>query len=133
MLERMTGTRVVSTQVGLESLLADSRWPAGRRTIRFAFDELLTFGELDESFVKSCDPHAIIVEETSFFAVSLSPDEGSRLLENHCEWEPPSEDSFPTQAQGAVAGIPTKILFEQAQWLFVVQSPYVKEFEERVF
>ncbi|MCA9775615.1 MAG: hypothetical protein KC800_02830 [Candidatus Eremiobacteraeota bacterium] len=123
----------MSTQEGVESLLADARWPTSQKTIRFAFDELLTFGELDQGFVKSCDPYAIVVEETSFFAVSLSPEEGSRLLESHCEWEPPAEESFPTQAQGAVAGVPTKILFSSDSWLFVVQSPYVKEFEERVF
>ena len=133
MLERMEGTRVVSTEEALDSMLSDPDWPTGRPTLRFAFDELLTFGPLDDELVKCRDPHAIITEEASFFGIKLSPEQGARLLEAHCEWAPPPLDRLPAQAQGAVAGVPTKILFHQTHWLFVVQSPYVADFEERVF
>lgn len=133
MLERMIGTRVVSTEKALDSMLSDPAWPAGQDTLRFAFDELLTFGPLDETFIKGRDPHAIVTEDASFFGIKLSPERGALLLESHCEWAPPSSDSWPAQAQGAIAGVPTKVLFSEARWLFVVQSPYVADFEERVF
>ena len=129
----MIGTRVVSTEESLESMLSDPNWPGSQPTLRFAFDELLTLGPLEESLVKSRDPHAIVTEDASFFGIKLSPEKGARLLEAHCEWTPPPPDRWPAQAQGAVAGVPTKILFHHTHWLLVVQSPYVAEFEERVF
>jgi hypothetical protein len=129
-LERMTGTRVVSE--GLTGMLADDKWPDDRITLRFSFDELLTFGDLDKSLVSRHDQYAIVAREASFFGVWLSAGEGATLLQKHCEWSPPPPEEFPTQAQGAMAGIPTKIWFTDERWLFVVQSPYVQDFEERL-
>lgn len=133
MLERLIGTRVVSTEKALDAMLSDPGWPTGQETLRFAFDELLTFGPLDEQWIKGRDPHAIVTEEASFFGLRVSPEQGARLLESHCEWAPPPSDRRPGQAQGAVAGVPTKILFGETDWLLVVQSPYLADFEERVF
>ena len=129
-LERMTGTRVVGRE--LSALLSDSDWPSNQVTLQFASDELLTFGELDPSLVFRHDPHAIVAREARFFGVWLSREAGTKLMETHCEWTCPGSREFPTQAQGAVAGIPTKIWFTKEKWLFVVQSPYVLDFEERV-
>jgi hypothetical protein len=129
-LERMAGTRVVGEAVA--TMMADAQWPTDQITLRFAFDELLTFGDLDRSLVSQYDPHAVVVRDASFFGAWLSVEAGAELLERHCEWPPPPPEEFPTQAQGAVAGIPTKIWFTPTRWLFVVQSPYVQDFEDRV-
>ena len=132
-LERLIGTRVVSTQKAMDSALSDPDWPGDQETLRFAFDELLTLGPLDEKLINRRDPHAVVTEDASFFGIRLDPERGARLLEAHCEWPPPPPERWPAQAQGAVAGVPTKILFTEAHWLFVVQSPFLSDFEERVF
>lgn len=130
--ERLKGVRVVTPEKSLNALLADPRFPRGQVALRLAFDELFTVGELERELVYNHDPHAVVCEETSFFGSWLAPEQGRRLLSRHCEWRPPGPEDFPILAQGAVSGVPVKIWFTAERWLFVVQSPYLHEFEERV-
>lgn len=132
MLERLEGIRVVSTDRAVQAMLEDENWPRRQVTLRFAFDELLTLGALEQALVLRHDPHAITIEDRSFFGMWVTPESGAELMSRHCEWASPNTEHFPTQAQGAFAGLPVKIWFTHEKWLFVVQAPYIQDFRERI-
>lgn len=99
--------------------------------MRFAPDEVYLTPPLpSENIVLEQDKHAIVIAEGSFSGVWIDQDRALDLLQRLCEWELPTER--PAFAQGAVAGIPTKLWFTEDQVLFVVQSPYAAEMEERL-
>jgi hypothetical protein len=76
------------------------------------------------------DPHAIIAPEGSFMGMWLPLAEALEYLERACAWELPT--ARPAFAQGAVANIPLKLWFEHDRVLFIVQSPFAADFEERM-
>ena len=108
---------------------ADDGLAAG--AVRFAADELFVTPPLqNESVILAHDPHAIVIHEGGFAGTWLPAYEAADFLARNCEWELP--DGRPAFAQGAVAGIPTKLWLEDDQVLFIVPAPYAADFAERM-
>lgn len=126
-IKRLPGTRIAATPAALNAV----EWPDEARVMRFAPDELFVTPPLDSpELVTQHDEYAIILHDAAFSGVWLDETVALKLLERLCEWELPQER--PAFAQGAVAGIPTKLWFEGEQVLVIVSSPYAAEMEERL-
>lgn len=123
-LKRLQTTRIVAQPDALKTAVFNP----SHHILRVANDEVVITPPLDDVTVD--DPHAIIISDGSFAGVWLTEAEGLAILEHSCEWEPPTER--PAFAQGAVAGIATKILFEDGKLFFVIPAVMMAEFEERV-
>ena len=122
--EYLLCTRVVTTEKSADSLLP----PPNTLLIRTAFDELLIIPSTD---IEIDDPHAIIVhDDASYAGCWLDMDTALNFLSYTCEWELPTER--PAFAQGAVAGIATKLHFEQNRVLFIVGSHVAHEMAEHM-
>ncbi len=126
-LKRIAATRIVAQPNALDA--ADV--PQSSLALRFAADELFVTPPLqDESVILAHDPHAIVISEGGFAGTWLDHETAAHFLQRHCTWELP--DGRPAFAQGAVAGIPTKLWLEEAQVLFIVPAPYAHDFAERM-
>jgi len=126
-LKRILTTRIVSTPAALDEQI----WPDDQLVLRTAPDEVLISPPLaDASPILASDPHAIVVSDGSFAGIWLPTETALEFLEHHCEWELPS--NRPAFAQGAVAGIATKLWFEADRILFIAPAPMAAEFEERL-
>jgi hypothetical protein len=143
-LETLPATRIVAAPTALDS----ARWPDGSLPLRTAPDEVLLVHTASVSIGSSAphplptsigssephplttDPHAIIAPEGSFMGMWLPLAEALAFLERACAWELPT--ARPAFAQGAVANIPLKLWFEHDRVLFIVQSPFAADFEERL-
>ena len=88
----------------------------------------LVLGE--EQSVSVADPHAIIERDSGFSGAWLPTAEATKVLARTCAWELPVER--PAFAQGSVADIPVKLYFEDERVLFLVQSAYAADLEERL-
>jgi len=127
--ERLVGTRIVAQPQALDNLAL----APGTIGLRFAPDELFVttrLGAAQAEAVLSQDPHAIVIDEGAYSSSSLHENQALVLLQHLAEWEMPSQR--PAFVQGAVAGIATKLWFDQEQVLFIVQTPYAHELEERL-
>ena len=126
-LKRIAGTRIVARPAALDA--ADI--PQSSLALRFAPDELFVTPPLqDETAVTAHDPHAIVIAEGGFAGTWLDAGEAYDFLQRNCEWE--LSNGRPTFAQGAVAGIPTKLWLETDRVLFIVPAPYAVEFAQRM-
>lgn len=126
-LKRIAAMRIVAKPDALEK--ADI--PQSSLALRFAADELFVTPPLqDESVILTHDPYAIVIHEGGFAGTWLPAAEAADFLQRHCAWELP--DGRPAFAQGAVAGIPTKLWLEEDQVLFIVPAPYAHDFAERL-
>lgn len=126
-LKRIAATRIVATPEALDA--ADI--PQSSLALRFAPDELFVTPPLhDESVILAHDPHAILISEGGFAGTWLPAAAAAEFLAHNCEWEVPN--GRPAFAQGAVAGIPTKLWLEDDQVLFIVPAPYAADFAERM-
>ncbi len=126
-LKRIAATRIVATPAALDT--ADI--PQSSLALRFAADELFVTPPLqNESVILLHDPHAIVISEGGFAGTWLPAAAAAEFLAHHCEWEMPN--GRPAFAQGAVAGIPTKLWLEDDQVLFIVPAPYAADFGERM-
>lgn len=126
-LKRIAATRIVATPAALDA--ADI--PLSSLVLRFAPDELFVTPPLhDESVILVHDPHAIVISEGGFAGTWLPAAVAAEFLAHNCEWEVPN--GRPAFAQGAVAGIPTKLWLEDDQVLFIVPAPYAADFAERM-
>lgn len=126
-LKRIAATRIVATPAALDA--ADI--PQSSLALRFAPDELFVSPPLqDKSVILVHDPHAIIISEGGFAGTWLPAAAAAEFLAHNCEWEVP--DGRPAFAQGAVAGIPTKLWLEDDQVLFIVPAPYAADFAVRM-
>ena len=123
-LERLTGTRVVALPRAIDS----AAWPTGALVLRLAADEVFVGADVDPASVN--DPHAIVERETGFSGVWLERVAAIDFLQRECDWELP--DDSPAFAQGIVAGLPAKVLFERDRVLFVVASPFAADLAERL-
>lgn len=125
--ERLVGTRIASTPAALDTIT----WPDGAIILRLAPDEVYITPTLtDPSAVTAHDAHAIIIKDGGFSGAWMQEAAALDLLARHCEWEIPSER--PKFCQGAVAGIATKLWLTKGKILFIVQSPFAHELEERL-
>ena len=126
-IQRLLGTRIVANPDAIDALDV----PSGSTAMRFAPDEIYVTPPLeDASAVNAKDEHAIIIGEGAFSGVWIDEAHALHLLEMHAEWEMPKER--PAFAQGAVAGVATKLYFADGKVLFAVSSPYAAELEERL-
>lgn len=126
-LKRIAATRIVANPDALDA--ADI--PQSSLALRFAADELfVTPPLLDEMIILTHDLHAIVIAEGGFAGTWLDAKEAAVFLQQNCEWEVPN--GRPTFAQGAVAGIPTKLWLEAERVLFIVPAPYAADFAERM-
>ncbi|MEZ4592739.1 MAG: hypothetical protein R3D55_16565 [Chloroflexota bacterium] len=126
-LNRIAATRIVANPDALDR--ADV--PQSSLALRFAADELFLTPPLqDETIITAHDPHAILIREGGFAGTWLPANEAAEFLARNCEWEMPN--GRPAFAQGAVAGIPTKLWLEDEQVLFIVPAPYAHDFAERL-
>ena len=122
-LNRMLATRIVATPDALDTLaIADDA--VGMRT---AADELLIF---PPQAVELADEHAIVIEDGSFSGGWFGMGEALDFLLRNAEWALPT--GRPAFAQGNVAGVATKLYFEEDRVLIVVPSPYEHEMLERM-
>jgi glycine cleavage system aminomethyltransferase T len=122
---RLAATHVMATPGALDELAA----AAESDVLRIAPDEALVLGELTAESL--ADPHAIVERETGFSGARFDPGEAAEILTRTCDWEPPRE--WPAFAQGAVAGVPVRILFARDSVLMVVQTPWAHELEGRLW
>ena len=123
-LKRLPATRIVATPAALDA----AEWPDDTLALRFAPDELLVTPPVANLALD--DPHAIIIADSGYAGVWLPEAEALAFLERACEWElPPQRPAF---AQGAVAGIATKLWFEAGRVLLIVPAPLIADFEERM-
>ena len=96
-LERLRGLRVVAAPTALDA----ARWQGEDVTVlRFAPDDALALGA---SAVEVDDPDAIIEDEVGFVGVWLPVE----AVVPHLEWSLPA--GRPALAQGAIAGVPSKL------------------------
>ena len=130
-LERLTGTRIVSTPEAIDSAF----WPRDARVFRLAADEAFVDAAFDAAWID--DPHAIVERETGFSGVWIERSAAIDFLQRECDWELPLRTEVagfsPRQfAQGLVAGLPVKALFEDDRVLFIVATPLASDFAERL-
>lgn len=126
--QRLVGTRIVALPQALDTVAPADDVVA----LRFAPDELFITAELNDvrvTKILSADPHAILVKDAGFSGLWMEETRALKLLERLAAWEMPSER--PAFAQGAVAGIATKLWFDGARVLLVVPTPYAHELRER--
>jgi MFS family permease len=117
--ERLRLLRVVAAPAVLDKAI----WPEGAIAMRTAPDGVLALADGAPDLPN--DPHAIVEPEEGFAALWLTAREALDLLERKSCWELP--DRRPAFAQGAVAGIPTKLWFDHGRVLFLVPAPYAAD------
>lgn len=131
---RLAGTRIVAAADAIDrAAIRSVPTSDGAITLRFAPDELFVSPAVtaaEESAILAVDPHAILLNEGAFSGAWVDEEQALALLARLAEWPMPTER--PAFAQGAVAGIATKLWFEKGRVLFVVQTPYAHELEERL-
>ena len=119
--EPLVATRIAARPEALDALALPPDVPA----VRLAPDDLLVLAEVAPEVG---DPDAIVVRDAGWAGAWLDPPAAAELLARHAEWRPPA-DGF---AQGAVAGVPAKVLVAGARTLIVVPLPFAAELAERV-
>jgi hypothetical protein len=119
--EPLVATRIAARPAALDALAL----PAGVPALRLASDELLLLGDVD---VAPDDPDAIVVPDAGWAGAWLDAPVAAELLARHAEWRPPADGL----AQGAVAGVPVKVLVTAERTLVLVPLPFAVELAERV-
>ncbi len=123
-MERLAATRISASPSALDA----ATWPAGAIVLRTAPDEVIVTAVVAPSVVN--DPHAIVEPETSLCAVWMTIPAARDYLARECDWELPA--ARPAFAQGAIAGLPVKLWFEDDRVLFVVPGPFAADFMKRL-
>lgn len=122
--ERLRLLHVVANPTALDAAV----WAGGAVVLRVAPDEVLAWTDTAPDL--SADPHAIVRPDDGYAAVWLNADEAAEFLARNCEWAAPR--GRPAFAQGAVAGLPLKLWFEQNRVLILVPAPFATDLEERM-
>ena len=120
-LDRIHGTRIASTMAAIDVAV----FPADALVLRLAPDEVFVMAPVSADIVN--DPHAIVEPDAGFVGAWVNASEAMTILARHCEWELPQQR--PAFAQGAVAGLATKLWFEKDRVLFVVPAPFATDLE----
>ena len=121
--ERIEATRIVADFGALDGIEA----PDGGYLLRLAPDDLLVLPPPDR--VDVTDPYAIVEPETGFSAAWFDRSELPRL-QALSAWEFPRRR--PAFAQGHIAGIPVKALFDDGGVLVLVPTVLAHNLEERL-
>lgn len=104
-------------------------WPADATVLRTAVDEVLLLDALDAT---PPEPHAIVFPDMGWVRFVVSAADGREIMSRSATWPAPAAVSGPALGQGMVAGIPVKLVVDEAEWWFVVQAVVADEFEQRV-
>ncbi len=123
-LKRLILTRIAATTATLDA----ATWPKEAVVLRTAPDEVLIYPVQDD--IGLTDPYAIVIEDGGNAGIWLDTSAALNFLERSCEWHLPRKR--PAFAQGAVAGIPTKLWFEEDKVLFIVSAPFAPDFADRM-
>ena len=118
--EPLVATRIAASPAALDALVLPAPAPA----LRLAPDEVLVLADVT---VAPDDPDAIVVRDPGWAGVGLPPADAAARLARHAEWRPPAG-----LAQGALAGVPVKVLATAEATLIVVPLPFAAELVERV-
>lgn len=121
--ERLEATRIVADPGALDQIEA----PDCGRVVRLAPDDLLVFPPLEH--VDVADRHAITEPEAGFSAAWFDRSELARL-QAVCLWQFPRRR--PAFAQGHLAGIPVKMLFDEGGIRVLVPAVLAHQLEERL-
>lgn len=119
--EVVAAVRVAATPAALDTAV----WPPDATALRLAADEVLLVDVLD---VAAPEPHAIVFPDTSWVRFSFAPADGAELIARAATWPPPEAGL----AQGAVAGVPVKLVVRPDGWWLIVHGVLADEFEERM-
>ena len=133
-LEMLGAIRVAATATALDAM----QWPDNAIVLRTAGDEVIVLSSLRHAAGSGSgsgsfsvdDEHAIMATDTSLHGVWIEHTEALSILGRECEWELPT--MRPAFAQGAVAGLPMKLWFDEDRVLFVVAAPFAADFTERI-
>ncbi len=121
--ERLEMTRIISTKEAINQITV----PAKHILLRIAPDEAYVY---PKTAVSLEDEWAIIKTDSGWAGAWIEMDTAVSIFEHTCEWELPSKR--PSLAQGLVAGVPSKIWFEEDKVLLLVPASLAAEMEERV-
>ncbi len=118
---RVDAFRVAATPTSLDEAV----WPSESLVLRTAADEVLVIGS-DAPTVS--DPHAVVIDDTGWERFEISAIEGPSVMAHLAAWPAPSEGF----AQGAMAGVPAKVVVGPDRWLIVVASAMADDFAVRL-
>ena len=121
--ERLEATRIVADPAALDGIEA----PDGGHLVRLAPDDLLVFPPLQQ--VDVADRYAITEPETGFSAARFDRSQLAHL-QAVCAWEFPRRR--PVFAQGHLAGIPVKMLFDDGGVRVLVPAVLAHHLQERL-
>jgi hypothetical protein len=129
---RAPGIRVVAAAEALDRAVWHDEGPGPDEfeplVLRFAPDDALAIGATG---VDIADEHAIIERESGFLALMFPADEFADLVVPHLEWPAPMER--PAFAQGAIAGVPSKLYIDTTGAAIVfVMAAYVDDLRARL-
>jgi hypothetical protein len=129
---RAPGIRVVAAAEALDRAVWHDAGPGPDEfeplVLRFAPDDALAIGATG---VDIADEHAIIERESGFLALMFPADEFADLVVPHLEWPAPMER--PAFAQGAIAGVPSKLYIDTTGAAIVfVMAAYVDDLRARL-
>jgi hypothetical protein len=122
-LERLPVTRVVATPSALDALALPAHL-----MLRTAPDELLIQPPVPSEALALADTHALVIEDCGFAGIWLDAAHAQAFLEAACEWAPPT--GRPAFAQGAVAGVATRLYFEDQRVLLLIPAPMMHDFAD---
>ena len=129
---RAPGMRVTATPAALDRAV----WHDDGRgvdefeplVLRLAPDDALAIGATG---VDIDDEHAIIEREVGFLALMFPADEFADVVVPHLDWPAPLQR--PAFAQGAIAGVPTKLYIDTTGSAIVfVMASYVDDLRSRL-
>ena len=97
--------------------------------LRVAPDEVLVLDAVlaDVETALAADSHAIVIDDTSWMAITVALDAGRELFARTASWPLPAEGF----AQGMVAGLAVKVVVGESAVRFLVQRAVVDELVER--
>jgi hypothetical protein len=124
-LETRRGVRMVAAPAALDAASV----PVGALALRLAPDELFVTGVVATD-ISVDDPHAIVVDEAGFRAVTLTWDEYDRRVAPLHDWPLPAER--PALAQGLVAAVPVKLWLTASTVTIVCATAYAHDLEDRL-
>jgi hypothetical protein len=119
--EPVVATRIAAVPEALDALALE----AGIVALRLAPDDLLVLADISPAVA---DPDAVVAPDPGWAGVWLEAGAARELLARHADWPLPADGL----AQGAVAGVPVKVVVAGDRTLLLVPSAYTAELVERL-
>ena len=119
--------------VAAPEVLDAASWPEWSDILRLAPDEVLVIHEDGADVVTPIvdDSHAIVELEAGFMETWWDQGEFEQLVRPHIDWAIPA--ARPALAQGLVAGVPCKVVFESDGGVrLLCLTAHVHELEARL-